>query len=169
VSKGTRFSLRSFADLSLRLGRFSKSCWTKLTPLPSQLTTLALYYAEPSPHKSWTLDHLLSLPSALSTSSLTTVIVSRKPDPGALIPSRHHHSRFPVDQVMVPKPVGDELVEALLERGDEWRVLELDLWKMGSDELKKIMEGCAGLIKMKILFDAPFRGLVSRRAKRSLD
>lgn len=66
-----------------------------------------------------------------------------------------------MDHVMVPKPVGEELVEALLERGEAWRVLELDLWKMGSDELKKIMEGCAGLIKMKILFDAPFRGLVS--------
>lgn len=58
------------------------------------------------------------------------------------------------------------MVEALLERGEEWRNLELDMWKVGAEELKKIMEGCSGLVRLKVLFDAPFRTLVSSSSLR---
>lgn len=144
------------------LGRLSKSCWSKLAPLPSNLDTLSIYFYEPSPHKSWATDHLLSLPSAISDSTLTSLTVSRRCHPGALIPGKHHHSRFPVDQIMVPKELSKELLDALLERADEWRSLNLDMWKIGVEDLKKLMDSCSGLVKLKVLFDEPFRGLVSR-------
>lgn len=107
-------------------------------------------------------DHLQSLASAIPTSSLTSLAVSRKCDPGALVPSKHHYSRYPVDPMMAAKELSKEMLGAILERGDEWQSLNLDMWKIGTEDLKKLMDGCSSLIKLKVLFNEPFRGVVRR-------
>ncbi|CEQ42868.1 SPOSA6832_04730 [Sporobolomyces salmonicolor] len=140
-------------------GRLSRSCWSKVTPLPPRLHTLKLTYSELPPHKSWVLDHLSSLPDLLSSSSLTSISLSRKPHPGAFIPGSHHLARYPIDGALAPRRLGDKEIAALCEKGSDWRELELDLFLLDGDGLKKIMDACTGLVRLKVLFDAPFKNL----------
>ncbi|KPV73676.1 uncharacterized protein RHOBADRAFT_54868 [Rhodotorula graminis WP1] len=156
-------------------GRFSRTCWQKLAPLPSSLHTLRLVYSEHQPHKSWVVDHLSSLPAILGLdgSSLHTLSVTRRPHPCALVPGSHHLARYPIEPVVEPRPLGAKAIDALVERdelqqlqqdGDktrEWRVLELDLFSLDSDGLKRVLDGAPHLQRLQILFDSPFRNLLT--------
>ncbi|GAA6043988.1 hypothetical protein JCM8097_003426 [Rhodosporidiobolus ruineniae] len=150
-------------------GRLSRTCWDKLSPLPPSLHTLKLTYSESSPHKSWVLDHLSSLPSLLSSSSLTTLHLTRRlPSPAALLPGSHQLARFPIDPVVQPQQakltLGKRELDALAERGDAWRSLELDLFRVDHDGVRRILETCTGLRRLKVLYDAPFRNLLTLTA-----
>ncbi|GAA5859410.1 hypothetical protein JCM1840_004601 [Sporobolomyces johnsonii] len=142
-------------------GRLSRSCWSKVTPLPPRLHTVKITYSELPPHKSWVLDHLASLPDLLSSSSLTSISLSRKPHPGAFIPGSHHLARYPIDGALAPRRLGEKEVAALCEKGADWRELDLDLFLLDGDALKKIMDACTGLVRLKVLFDAPFKNLLT--------
>ncbi|GAA5827381.1 hypothetical protein JCM3770_000545 [Rhodotorula araucariae] len=147
-------------------GRFSRACWAKLAPLPSSLRTLRLVYSEQAPHKSWVVDHLASLPAILGadSSSLHTLSITRRPHPAALLPGSHHTARYPIEGVVEPRALGTKAIDALVEREDggrEWRVLELDLFSLDLDGLKRVLEGAPGLQRLQVLFDGPFRSLLS--------
>lgn len=64
---------------------------------------------------------------------------------------------------MLPKPLPEALRDAIVERGTEWKELNIDLFAVDVESLKKIMDACVGLTDLKVLFDAPFRSLVSPR------
>ncbi|GAA6010674.1 hypothetical protein JCM10207_007800 [Rhodosporidiobolus poonsookiae] len=143
-------------------GRLSRTCWSKLSPLPSTLHTLKLIYSESSPHKSWVLDHLASLPSLLTSSSLTSLTLSRRvPHPSALLPGSHQPARFPIDPVVSPRTLGKKEVAALVERAEAWENLELDLFAVDQDGLRKILENCTSLRRLRVLFDGPFRNILT--------
>ncbi|GAA5985918.1 hypothetical protein JCM10908_006331 [Rhodotorula pacifica] len=151
-------------------GRLSRACWQKLTPLPPNLRVLRLSYSELAPHKSWVLDHLSSLSSLLapSNSNLHTLALTRLlPSPNAAVPGSHHLSRYPIDPVLEPRTLGEKDLEALISRAEdgggarEWERLELDLFKVEQDQLKKILEGCPKMRRLKVLLDAPFRNLLA--------
>ncbi|GAA5980997.1 hypothetical protein JCM11641_001424 [Rhodosporidiobolus odoratus] len=143
-------------------GRLSRSCWSKLTPLPSSLHTLKLTYPESGPHKSWVLDHLSSLPSLLSSSSLTHLTLTRRvPHPAALLPGSHQLARYPIDPVMAPRMLGKKEIEALRERGDCWKVLELDLFRVDMEGLKEVLEAVSGVERLKVMLDGPFRNILT--------
>ncbi|GAA5837451.1 hypothetical protein JCM11251_002109 [Rhodosporidiobolus azoricus] len=146
-------------------GRLSRTCWSKLAPLPSSLHTLKITYSESGPHKSWTLDHLSSLPSLLTSSSLTTLSLTRRvPHPAALLPGSHQLARYPMDAVLQPRQLGKKELAALGERGDAWECLELDLFKVDMDGVKKILESCGGLKRLKIMLDDHFRNVLNLTA-----
>ncbi|GAA5899812.1 hypothetical protein JCM6882_005441 [Rhodosporidiobolus microsporus] len=146
-------------------GRLSRTCWSKLSPLPSSLQTLKLTYSESGPHKSWTLDHLSSLPALLTSSSLTHLSLTRRvPHPAALLPGSHQLARYPVDPVLQPRTLGKKELEALGERGDAWESLELDLFKVDMDGVKKILDNCSGLKRLKVMLDDPFRNVLNLTA-----
>lgn len=160
-------------------GRFSRACWQKLTPLPSNLRVLRLSYSEQGPHKSWLLDHLASLSHLVDASNselehlALTRIVAGDGKGKALVPGSHHLARYPIDPVLDPRALtlGEKDLDALVgggegggeggEGGREWRKLELDLFRIEQDQLKRILEGCTKLKSLKVMFDAPFRNLVS--------
>ncbi|BGP42089.1 hypothetical protein JCM10449v2_006091 [Rhodotorula kratochvilovae] len=147
-------------------GRFSRTCWTKLAPLPSSLHTLRLVYSEQPPHKSWVVDHLASLPAILGadSSSLHTLSITRRPHPLALLPGSHHTARYPIEGVVEPRVLGKKAIDALTEReagGREWRVLELDLFSLDLDGLKRVLEGAPALQRLQVLLDSPFRNLLT--------
>ncbi|TNY22920.1 hypothetical protein DMC30DRAFT_444842 [Rhodotorula diobovata] len=152
-------------------GRFSRTCWQKLAPLPPSLHTLRLTYSEQPPHKSWVLDHLSSLPSILgaSSSSLHTLSLKRRPHPAALVPGSHHLARYPIEGVVEPRPLDSRALDALVERGEagdgerrrEWRVLEVDLFSVDVEALRRLLDGATGLRRLQILFDSPFRNLLT--------
>lgn len=152
---------------ALHTGRFSRSTWSNLAPLPPSLHTLALLYPESGPHKSWVLDHLSSLPSVLTPSGgpgLKRLIVSRKVRPDALVPGSHHLASNPIDPVLDPSKwvlnASSHEVEAICEDGKRWELIEMDLWAMDPGAVKRVLEECAGVRKVKVLLDAPFRNLV---------
>ncbi|GAA5874402.1 hypothetical protein JCM3774_005027 [Rhodotorula dairenensis] len=159
-------------------GRFSRACWQKLTPLPANLRVLRLSYSELGPHKSWLLDHLASLEhlvsptnSSLRSLALTRTVASRN----ALVPGSHHLARYPIDPALEPRALADRDLDALVGgkgqdlRGGgpgpgparEWESLELDLFKVEPDQLKRLLEGCPRLKRLRVLFDAPFRNLLT--------
>ncbi|BGP18452.1 hypothetical protein JCM10213_003185 [Rhodosporidiobolus nylandii] len=143
-------------------GRLSRTCWSRLSPLPSSLHTLRLLYSESSPHKSWALDHLSSLPSLLSSSSLHTLTLGRKvPHPAALLPGSHQLARFPIDPVLAPRVLGKQEIDAIAERGDAWKTLELDLFKVDTDGLKSLLEAAPEVKRLKVMFDGPFRNILT--------
>ncbi|GAA5840617.1 hypothetical protein JCM9279_007382 [Rhodotorula babjevae] len=153
-------------------GRFSRTCWQKLAPLPSSLHTLRLVYSEHQPHKSWAVDHLASLPAilGLDASSLHMLSVTRRPHPCALVPGSHHLARYPIEPVVEPRPLGAKAIDALVERDElqqqdvkarEWRVLELDLFSLDAEGLKRVLDGAPHLQRLQILFDSPFRNVLT--------
>ncbi|GAA6007291.1 uncharacterized protein JCM10292_003969 [Rhodotorula paludigena] len=147
-------------------GRFSRSCWQKLAPLPSSLHTLRLSYSEHAPHKSWVLDHLASLPSILGSfsSSLHTLSITRRPHPAALVPGSHHLARYPIEPVVEPRALPAAAIDAIAEHGEgerAWRVLELDLFALDAAGLKKVLEGAPALQRLKVLFDDSFRNVLA--------
>lgn len=118
------------------------------------------------------LDHLSSLPSILgaSSSSLHTLSLKRRPHPAALVPGSHHLARYPIEGVVEPRPLDSRALDALVERGEagdgerrrEWRVLEVDLFSVDVEALRRLLDGATGLRRLQILFDSPFRNLVRR-------
>ncbi|KAG0656273.1 hypothetical protein C6P46_000341 [Rhodotorula mucilaginosa] len=163
-------------------GRFSRACWQKLTPLPSNLRVLRLSYSEQGPHKSWLLDHLASLSHLVDASNselehlALTRIVAGDGKGKALVPGSHHLARYPIDPVLDPRSLtlGEKDLDALVGVGGggnegggeggggrEWRKLELDLFRIEQDQLKRILEGCTKLKSLKVMFDAPFRNLLT--------
>ncbi|BGO93565.1 hypothetical protein NBRC10512_000701 [Rhodotorula toruloides] len=149
-------------------GRFSRSTWSNLAPLPSSLHTLKLLYPESGPHKSWVLDHLSSLSSILTPAGgpgLKRLTVSRKVRPEALVPGSHHLASNPIDPTLDPSKwvltAPSPEIEAICEDGKRWKSLELDLWAMDGGAVKRVLEECAGVRKVKVLLDAPFRNLLT--------
>ncbi|BGP01981.1 hypothetical protein RTG_02305 [Rhodotorula toruloides ATCC 204091] len=149
-------------------GRFSRSTWSNLAPLPSSLHTLKLLYPESGPHKSWVLDHLSSLSSILTPTGgpgLKRLTVSRKVRPEAVVPGSHHLASNPIDPVLDPSKwvltASSSEIEAICEDGKRWESLELDLWAMDGGAVKRVLEECAGVRKVKVLLDAPFRNLLT--------
>lgn len=161
-----------------------------MTPLPPNLRVLRLSYSETGPHKSWLLDHLASLShlvdpfnSQLEHLALTRVVADDggggkgKGKGKALVPGSHHLARYPIDPALDPRSLtlSEKDLDALVGNGGggggeggngggggrEWRRLELDLFRLEQDQLKRILEGCPKLKSLKVLFDAPFRNLVS--------
>ncbi|GEM10637.1 hypothetical protein Rt10032_c11g4654 [Rhodotorula toruloides] len=148
--------------------RFSRSTWSNLAPLPSSLHTLTLRYPESGPHKSWVLDHLFSLSSILTPTGgpgLKRLTVSRKVRLEALVPGSHHLATNPIDPALDPSKwvltASSPEIEAICEDGKRWECLEMDLWTMDGGAVKRVLEECAGVRKVKVLLDAPFRNLLS--------
>ncbi|KWU42964.1 hypothetical protein RHOSPDRAFT_35467 [Rhodotorula sp. JG-1b] len=159
----------------------------KLTPLPANLRVLRLSYSEQGPHKSWLLDHLASLShlllspnSGLEHLALTRVVAGTGAAAGdgkgkaALVPGSHHLARYPIDPALDPRllTLSEKDLDALVGNGTEggeggegggreWRRLELDLFRIEQDQLKRILEGCPKLKSLKVMFDAPFRNLLT--------
>ncbi|KAG9098421.1 peroxin [Ceratobasidium sp. 370] len=124
-------------------GRLSKTLWANVE-LPPTLNALKISMSERGPHRSWTADHLLSLPSLTSLTQLTRISITRTSGTG------------PIDDVAVAKPVPREMVRALAEC-NQAEHLECDWWLWGVDELKELVEGCT----LRITLDAPFAKLLT--------
>ncbi|GAA6026186.1 hypothetical protein JCM8202_003499 [Rhodotorula sphaerocarpa] len=164
-------------ELSLEAveGRLSRACWHKLTPLPPNLRDLRLAYSELAPHKSWVLDHFASLSALLApeNSNLRSLALTRiLPSPRASVPGSHHLARYPIDGVLEPRPFETRDLDALVEQGEsltaataaagrEWQELEVDLFKVDQEQLKRTLEGCPKLRRLKVMFDGPFRNLLA--------
>ncbi|KAG8746975.1 peroxin [Ceratobasidium sp. 414] len=128
-------------------GRLSKTLWANVE-LPLTLNALKISMSESGPHRSWTADHLLSLPSLTSLTQLTRISITRTLGTG------------PIDDVAVAKPVPREMVRALAEC-DQVGHLECDWWLWSVDELKELVEGCVSLQTLRITLDAPFTKLLT--------
>lgn len=110
---------------------------------------------------SWSLDHLLSIPS-VQLSNLQTLSITRSTPPFSLFPVPPlGHEPPPPDDVCAVKPIPESLYEALLAEGTGLRVLELDWWEVSSDQVSKLAKTLTNLEKFKFELDAPFSKLVS--------
>jgi len=144
------------------IGRLSRSCWSKMVLFPPRLRSIKLIYSESPPHKSWALDHLQSLPSLLSLASLTSFTLSRKLHPACQIPGSHHLARYPIDPLLNPRKITTKELEAITDEGGKrWRELDLDFVVVDQEQLKKVLEKCTQLRKLKVCFDGEFKNLVS--------
>ena len=153
---------RFYSLLYALIGRLSRSCWSKIALFPSRLRSIKLTYSESPPHKSWALDHLQSLPSLLSVASLTSFTLSRKLHPACLVPGSHHLPRYPIDPLLNPRKITEKELKAITEEEDakRWKELDLDLVLVDQDQLKKILENCTELTRLKVCFDGEFKNLV---------
>ncbi|GAA5897255.1 uncharacterized protein JCM6883_006632 [Sporobolomyces salmoneus] len=153
-------------------GRLSKSCWTKISSYPPRLRSVKLIYSESPPHKSWILDHLQSLPSLLSSvPTLDTFVLSRRIHPESLVPGSHHVARHPIDPLFVPRKLTRQELNAIISPADggggnesggkRWKELNLDLVLVDGESLKKLLENCTELRKLKVCFDNQFKHLLS--------
>ena len=111
---------------------------------------------------SWSLDHLLSIPT-IQLCNLQTLSITRSTPPFSLFPAPPlGHEPPPPDDVCAVKPIPEVLFEALLADGVGLRVLELDWWEVSSDQVSKLAKTLVNLEKFKFELDAPFAKLVSR-------
>lgn len=87
------------------------------------------------------------------------------------MPGSHHLARYPIDGVLEPRPFETRDLDALVEQDEsltaataaarrEWQELRVDLFKVDQEQLKRILEGCPKLRRLKVMFDGPFRNLV---------
>ncbi|KAL7411200.1 hypothetical protein BDY24DRAFT_141983 [Mrakia frigida] len=140
-------------------GRFSKSIWMKID-FPETFKHLRVEISDVGPHHSWSLDHLLSIPS-VQLSNLQTLSITRSTPPFSLFPVPPlGHEPPPPDDVCVVKPIPEALYEALLAEGTGLRVLELDWWEVSSDQVSKLAKTLTNLEKFKFELDAPFSKLL---------
>lgn len=62
---------------------------------------------------------------------------------------------------MVPRELPEGALRAIVAKGALWRTLDLDLFEVSPDALKRILEAGTDLSALKVMFAAPFRHLVS--------
>lgn len=134
-------------------GRFSKSCWKKLSPLPTSLTRIKISYSEEGSHHTWITDHLDSLSYIVSCPSLRSLSVTRQ--------QGSERDSSPVSGAISLRPLPSGIVEALVEKGEDWEELELDFFQMSLLELKAIMDSATNLLRLQILLCAPFKTMLT--------
>lgn len=134
-------------------------CWKTLT-LPDSLHTIKISYGERGPYKSWIFDHFASLPFLFASPFLTSLSISRRPPPQALVPGQHHISLNPIYEGVYPRLLGGELYEVIVKEGEKWKELDLDFFLVGLEHLKRIMDKCPNLLKLCVMLDGPFKGIV---------
>ncbi|GAA6062658.1 hypothetical protein JCM10212_000558 [Sporobolomyces blumeae] len=105
--------LESF-ELTCVEGRLSRSCWSKVKWYPPRLGRFALTFSEAGPHKSWTTDHVSSLPTVLSLASLTELVLARRIDPRCEVPGSHHTTVTPIDGLVQPRAITEQELDAIL-------------------------------------------------------
>ncbi|KAL8293163.1 hypothetical protein RQP46_000857 [Phenoliferia psychrophenolica] len=148
-------------ELTCVEGRLSKGCWTSVAPNATALQRVRIAFSESGPHKTWTTDHLVSLHALIASPALHSLAVARIPPPGALAPGRHRTSLFPMSEVVVPKAMSDKMLDAIVDKGPQWKKLDLSLWSMDSETtLKRILDKTTALVDLTVYLDSPFKSLL---------
>jgi hypothetical protein len=62
---------------------------------------------------------------------------------------------------VVPRELPEGALRAIVAKGAAWRTLDLDLFEVSPDALKRVLEAGTDLSALKVMFAAPFRHLVS--------
>ena len=57
------------------------------------------------------------------------------------------------------------LLDAIVDKGPEWKDLDLDFYSLPVDTLKKILDKATHVQRVKVLLDAPFKSLVRPSAR----
>ena len=87
--------------------------------------------------------------------------VARKPAPTCLVIGDHTKGRNPIDLVVAPRALPEAALKAIVAKGAAWRTLDLDLFEVAPEVLKRILEAGTDLSALKVMFAAPFKHLVS--------
>lgn len=109
------------------------------------------------------LDHLspCSFKALVSSPGLVNLTVARKPQDGCLLIGDHTTGRFPIDPAVTPRALPEDVLAAIAEGGAKWKTLDLDLFELGPDALKKVLEAAPELTRLKVMLASPFKNLVS--------
>ena len=146
----------------LTKGRLDKTTWSQIDTWPVNLRSFTIEIDELAPHHSWVLHHLASI-HHLPFSQFDTFQVKRLVHPTALLPFPPVNASVPkVQKGHEPEAVPPLLLEAIVD-GEEMkmRVLCLDWWEMGPNELDGLVKGCTGLLKLRVGITFPIVKLVS--------
>jgi hypothetical protein len=146
----------------LTKGRLDKTTWSQIDTWPTNLRSFTIEIDESAPHHSWVLHHLASI-HHLPFSQFDTFQVKRLVHPTALLPFPPVNASVPkIQRGHEPEAVPPQLLEAILG-GEEMkmRVLCLDWWEMGPNELDGLVKGCTGLSKLRVGITFPIVKLVS--------
>lgn len=112
--------------------------------------------------KTWVLDHLCqsSLAALASNPGLVNLTIARKPTPTCHVIGDHAKGRHPIDPSVAPRPLPEGALKAIVAKGARWGTLDLDLFELSPEALKRILEAGTELSALKVLFGAPFKHLV---------
>jgi hypothetical protein len=146
----------------LTKGRLDKTTWSQIDTWPTNLKSFTIEIDESAPHHSWVLHHLASI-HHLPFSQFDTFQVKRLVHPTALLPFPPVNASVPkIQKGHEPEAVPPLLLEAIVD-GEEMkmRVLCLDWWEMGPNELDGLVKGCTGLAKLRVGITFPIVKLVS--------
>jgi len=146
----------------LTKGRLDKTTWSQIDTWPPNLRSFTIEIDESAPHHSWVLHHLASI-HHLPFSQFDSFQVKRLVHPTALLPFPPVNASVPkIQRGHEPEAVPPALLVAILD-GEEMkmRVLCLDWWEMGPNELDGLVKGCTGLAKLRVGITFPIVKLVS--------
>jgi hypothetical protein len=146
----------------LTKGRLDKTTWSQIDIWPTNLKSFTIEIDESAPHHSWVLHHLASI-HHLPFSQFDTFQVKRLVHRTALLPFPPVNASVPkIQKGHEPEAVPPLLLEAIVD-GEElkMRVLCLDWWEMGPNELDGLVKGCTGLAKLRVGITFPIVKLVS--------
>jgi len=113
--------------------------------------------------KTWVLDHLS--PSGLAAlaynPNLVNLTLARKPASTCLLLGHHAKGRHPIDPTLTPHALPEQALKAIVTKGPAWRTLDLDLFELSPEALKRVLEAGTSVSALKVMFGAPFKQLVS--------
>lgn len=120
--------------------------------------------------KTWLIDHLCQsgLAALASNPRLVHLTVARKPTPTCLVIGDHARGRSPIDPVVAPQALPEGALKAIVSKGPAWRTLDLDLFELSPDGLKRVLEAGTEMSALKVMFGAPFKHLVRTLSREDL-
>ncbi|KAK4687179.1 hypothetical protein P7C73_g2936, partial [Tremellales sp. Uapishka_1] len=121
------------------VGRLDKNTWQVVT-LPASLRKLEIDIAEAGEHRSWVLNHLLSI-HLLDIKQLSLFSVRRIIHPIALLPFPPENIRGPrIQPTHEPQLIPQEVLGSVLENGANLESLCLDWWELELEDLERLLK-----------------------------
>lgn len=161
-------------------GRLSKNLWYNINVLPDTLQHFKMSYSEEGPHHSWVTDHLDGIfqmfslsQTPLKTFSITTILPecfyvqvpkteTSAQNLNATTFQLKRSYQNACDDKIAARKLPEDALKKILMHGEELEVLELDMYELCTEDVRKLMDRCKQLRQLRILLDSPLSKLVSR-------
>lgn len=171
----------NYLELNELEGRLSKNLWYNINMLPDTLQHFKMSYSEEGPHHSWVTDHLDGIfqlfslsQTPLKTFSITTILpecfylqVPKSEASAQNLNSTTFQLRRSYqnacDDKIAPRKMPEDALEKILLHGEELEILELDMYELCTEDVRKLMDRCKQLRHLRILLNSPLTKLVSRQ------
>lgn len=162
-------------------GRLSRNLWYNIGMLPDTLQHFKMSYTEEGPHHSWVTDHLdgifqiFSLSQIpLKTFSITTIlpecfyvqVPNNEPCTQNLNSTTFQVKRSyqnACDDKIAARRLPEDALRKILLYGEELEILELDMYELGTDDVRNLMDRCRQLRHLRFLLNSPLTKLVSEQ------